>query len=135
MDVGDHERTSLSGPEQQALAAIERELVRDDRRLARLLGDRLRISASVVVICLGVAILLVSCVMGSPVVILGVALVVFGLITVPIRVDLPVGGAAGGPGAHRLAPFPAHPGLGEQYAEGGEAEPGAGERGGGHAGG
>jgi hypothetical protein len=96
MEVGDHERTSLSGREQRALAAIERELIRDDHRLARLLGDRLRISASVVVICLGVAVLLVSCVMGSPAVILGVALVVFGLITVPLRVDPTVVGTGGG---------------------------------------
>jgi hypothetical protein len=97
MAGGDHERTSLSGPEQQALAAIERELIRDDRQLARLLGNRLRISASVVVICVGVAILLVSCLMRSPAAILGVALVVFGLIAVPLRVDLTMGGAGGGP--------------------------------------
>jgi hypothetical protein len=86
MAVGDHERSLLSHPEQQALAEIERRLIHDDRRLARLLGNPLRISAPVVMICIGVTIVLVGCMMFSPVLLLGLALTAFGMCTVPLRV-------------------------------------------------
>jgi type II secretory pathway component PulF len=84
--VGEHERGLLSDLEEQALAEIERRLIHDDRRLARLLGNPLRISAPVVMICIGVTILLVGCMMLSPVLLLGLALTAFGMCTVPLRV-------------------------------------------------